>query len=135
MRRRSFGDLELSAMQTVLVLDDEQSIREALREYFSQQGMKVLTAGASSEAMELLDSGPIDILISDIELPDIDGVSFASVVSEMYPEALVIFMSGKSVGHHAARQVVLPNSKILQKPFRFSELMNLINANPCATKQ
>lgn len=62
------------AVTTVLVVEDERDIREVLRRYLERAGMSVLTTGSGAEALTLLTSPDLDVVILDLGLPDIDGL-------------------------------------------------------------
>jgi DNA-binding response OmpR family regulator len=65
------GDHGLVA--TVLVVEDERGIREVLRRYLERAGFAVLTSGSGAEALSLLRSSDVDLLLLDLGLPDLDG--------------------------------------------------------------
>jgi len=59
---------------SVLIVDDEAGIRESLREIFEDEGYEVFTAEAGEEAIQMIDSIPVDLVFLDIWLPDRDGI-------------------------------------------------------------
>lgn len=61
--------------KTVLVIDDEPDYLELLRELLGQYPLAVLTAENGSEALKILKSGPVDAIISDIEMPVMNGIA------------------------------------------------------------
>lgn len=62
------------AVTTVLVVEDERDIRDVLRRYLERAGMSVLTTGSGAEALTLLTSPDLDVVVLDLGLPDIDGL-------------------------------------------------------------
>ena len=117
-----------SENRTVLVVDDEEPIREIISEFLSPLGFRVLLAGESSEAYQFLQSDEtIDVLITDVSLPDIDGVALSGVARDMRPDIGVVFITGKTEGFLSRSNVLLPNSVILRKPFYFPELLKAVN--------
>ena len=78
----------------ILVVDDEQSIRQALRRIVTRFGYTVTTAGSSEEADQWLSSERFDVMLLDIELPRMKGVEFLSWALKRDREMAVIMMTG-----------------------------------------
>jgi CheY-like chemotaxis protein len=117
-----------SKNKTVLVVDDEEPIREVIAEFLRPLGFRVLLAQQSSEAYQYLQSDePIDVLITDLSLPDVDGVALSGVARDLRPEIGVVFITGKTEGFLSRSNVLLPKSVILRKPFYFPELLKALN--------
>jgi CheY-like chemotaxis protein len=114
--------------RTILVVDDEEGIREVIFEFLRPLGFRVLLASESSEAFQYLQSDePIDVLITDVNLPDIDGAALSGVARDLRPNIGVVFITGKSEGFLSRSNVLLPNSVVLRKPFYFPELLKALN--------
>lgn len=117
-----------SESRTILVVDDEEAIREIIAEFLLPLGFRVLLAKESSEAYQYLQSDdPIHVLITDVSLPDVDGVALSGVARDLRPEIGVVFITGKTEGFLSRSNVLLPNSVILRKPFYFPELLKALN--------
>jgi len=117
-----------SEKRTVLVVDDEEAIREVVSEYLRSLGFKVLVAQGSSEAYQHLQSDErIDVLITDLSLPDVDGVALSGVARDLRPQIGVVFITGKTEGFLSRSNVMLPRSVVLRKPFYFPELLKAVN--------
>src|SRR5512132_2298607 len=85
--------------RTILVVDDEESIREVIFEFLTPLGFRVLLAQESSEAYQHLQSEEdIDVLITDVSLPDVDGVALSGVARDLRPNIGVVFITGKTEG-------------------------------------
>jgi diguanylate cyclase (GGDEF)-like protein/PAS domain S-box-containing protein len=96
-KRLSFGAAPAGVVQsTLLLVDDEQNILNALRRLFRREGYRVLTAGSGTDALELLALNPIQVIISDQRMPEMSGVEFLSRVKELYPQTVRIVLSGYS---------------------------------------
>jgi CheY-like chemotaxis protein len=114
--------------RTILVVDDEEGIREVISEFLRPLGFQILLASESSEAYQHLQSEtPIDVLITDVSLPDVDGVALSGVARDLRPNIGVVYITGKSEGFLSRSNVLLPNSVILRKPFYFPELLKALN--------
>ncbi len=78
----------------LLIVDDEVEIREMLSRHFRMIGYGVDLAGNGVEALEVLSSRPIDVVISDIMMPKMDGVSLLREIRVQYPMIRVIMITG-----------------------------------------
>ena len=80
--------------QILLVVDDEQEIRDALSRHFRFLGYEVMTASNGVEALEILAHETVAIIISDIMMPVMDGVELLRVVRKEYPMVRLIIITG-----------------------------------------
>ena len=105
--------------ETVLLVEDEPTVREIAARILREYGYTVIEAGDGEEALRLIDHGnlPIDLLVTDVIMPKIQGGSLAERVSAIYPCVRVVFMSGYTDGMLVDRQDLLARSAYLQKPF------------------
>lgn len=118
------GELTARGNETILLVDDDRSVRRIAAEILRVSGYEVLEATSGMEALEIAQGypGPIDLLLTDYSMPQMNGGVTADGVRKLHPETVVIFMSG-STGH------LLPNAdesdesiKFLAKPFSSSSL-------------
>ncbi|HZX30768.1 MAG TPA: HD domain-containing phosphohydrolase [Rhodocyclaceae bacterium] len=79
---------------TLLCVDDEPNILSALRRLFRPVGYQVLVAGSGAEALEILEREPVDLIISDMRMPVMDGASLLAIVRERWPQAIRILLTG-----------------------------------------
>ena len=104
---------------TVLVVEDDESVRAAIRSVLTRRGFRVLDAADGAEADAVAQAEPIiDLVLADFNLPDQSGDEIARSVCERHAEARVLFMSGSAQGGHADR--------FLQKPFTPQLLLRLV---------
>jgi two-component system, cell cycle sensor histidine kinase and response regulator CckA len=84
------------AQLRIVLADDDQQIRSFLRGILRSKGFDVREAVDGQEAVEVLKelAGVVDLLITDIKMPRLDGVGLAKVAAEMYPALPVLFISG-----------------------------------------
>ncbi len=123
--------LESLRNRSILVLDDEESIRMLLEEGLSAHGLKIESAGTAEQALALVLGRKFDAVLCDLKLagsgPNSDGYSVAQrlkiAAGENKPE--IIFMSGDLFGEDSA-QPELARARRLQKPFRVSDVLNTL---------
>ncbi|MBV8705087.1 MAG: response regulator [Acetobacteraceae bacterium] len=107
---------------TILVVDDDAEVREVVAEYLMDSGHRVLQAAGGVEALRVLDRAPdIDLVITDVRMPDISGIDLAERITREIPSPRVILISG----YFVPQQV---NRRVLRKPFRMQELEEAIRA-------
>lgn len=92
-------DLDLAAAlserrPTVLCVDDEASILSALRRMFRAAGYHILTAERGAAALEILDAQQVDLVISDMRMPEMDGAQLLATVRERCPDTVRILLTG-----------------------------------------
>lgn len=106
--------------RTILIIDDQPLLREAVGEYLAMQGYEVKLADSGCEAMQLLEGGLTpDLVLCDVMLPDIDGGSLVREARIMFPELKMLFISGYPQETVAAK---IGEEEFLQKPFRLDVL-------------
>ena len=118
----------LKGSETVLLAEDQDSIRAELREALEMNGYRVLNASDGREASSLAEghSGNIDVLVTDIVMPEIRGLDLAKRVRELYPHVCVIFMSGYSEEILIENRLGEKRMTLLQKPFEPEDLLRKI---------
>ncbi|MGA7237897.1 MAG: response regulator [Bryobacteraceae bacterium] len=104
---------------TVLVVDDEPQLRMMLTHFLEQEGFSVLTAGCGSDAISLFRSHPeIDLLITDILMPGMDGPSLATALRSLNPDLAVLLMSG-----NCDSKQIESGFAFVSKPFSFIDVL------------
>jgi CheY-like chemotaxis protein len=111
-------------METILLVEDDAANRDVIGSILRSEGYTVLEASCGSEAISLCREGCPQLLVSDIELPDMSGISVASVAIEDLPGMPVLFISGTSLEDWSPRDRSLFKRlsaravDFLEKPFR-----------------
>jgi DNA-binding NtrC family response regulator len=110
-------------MATILVVDDERPIREIVTRALERRGHRVIACPSASSAQQT--AGPIDLLLVDLVLPDINGRQLAEAMRGRWPNLPVILMSG-----YLAEQGLMPHppSAFLQKPMLPSAVVQAVEA-------
>ncbi len=124
--------VKLSATdKTILLVEDEESVRSFTERVLKLYGFRVLVASDGIEALQLFDKAkePIDILVTDIVLPQMNGYQLSEQLLERDPRLLVMFMTGyaKDTGSRFLR-VLKPGQALLRKPFSPDVLMQHIHS-------
>jgi len=101
----------------VLVLDDEKNIRQSIAIALEQEGLQVIGAQDASSALRALHERIVDLLIVDIQLGDVDGITFFKKVREEGLDIPAIFISGHATLTEAAQAVKIGGFDFLEKPF------------------
>jgi PAS domain S-box-containing protein len=115
--------------ETVLLAEDQPAIRDVLREFLESQGCKVLEAQNGNEAFEIAKNyaGPIDVLVTDVIMPQLRGRELAKLLTEIHPGICVVLMSGYSEEALVENRLLAEGSVLLiQKPFTPEELAEKI---------
>ncbi len=113
----------------VLIVDDEQIIRDGLRDFidWEAEGFTFIEAARSAdEAMELVGRFEPELVITDISMPDSDGLELAALIKRKAPETIIVILSGYSEFGYAQRAIELGVFRYLSKPVREGELKELL---------
>jgi CheY-like chemotaxis protein len=113
---------------TVLVAEDEPSIRLIAERILARAGFDALVAASGPEALEIARNheGSVDVLLTDVVMPQMSGVQLAGLLKEEHPGLETIFMSGYPDQMLSARGVLEEAHNYLRKPFTASELLGEI---------
>jgi DNA-binding NtrC family response regulator len=105
--------------QTILVVDDERSLRELICIILRRRGYTVLEANRGVEALRICQehAGPIHLLLTDILMPEMNGPALAKRVTAFRPSTRVLYMSGYTGGTFAPHFDSKTEMAFLQKPF------------------
>ncbi len=109
-------------MFQVLVVDDEAAMRAALEANFRRQGWKVTTAGGTSEALERFRLAPCPLVVTDMRMPDGDGLRVMQGVRALAPETAVIFLTAFANVPEAVNAMREGACDYLVKPISFEQL-------------
>lgn len=106
-----------SALRAVLVVDDEEPIRRLLAGILGEAGYLVMQAGTGSEALSVLRTRPVDLLVTDIRLPDIDGIALMQQAFGFDARMTAITMTGYGTVDLAVNAMKAGAADFLTKPF------------------
>jgi two-component system response regulator PilR (NtrC family) len=113
-------------MPNILIVDDEQSYRQLLSLVFEAEGNNIRTAMNGRQAIEQLEQDPADVIISDVKMPDMDGIEMLRSVRETLPDIGVILMTAFASVETAREAFKLGADDFIQKPFDVEELKLIV---------
>ena len=113
-------------MANILIVDDEQSYRQLLSMVFEGGGHNIRSAMNGRQAIELLNESPADIIISDVKMPDMDGIEMLREVRETLPDLGVVLMTAFASVETAREAFKLGADDFIQKPFDVEELKLIV---------
>jgi two-component system response regulator PilR (NtrC family) len=113
-------------MSNLLIVDDEQSYRQLLKLVFGSEGHRVRTAENGREAVTLLAAEPADLIISDVRMPDMDGISLLRAARETNADIGFVLMTAFATVETARDAFKLGADDFIQKPFDVEELKLIV---------
>jgi two-component system, cell cycle sensor histidine kinase and response regulator CckA len=115
-------------LHTILVVEDDDQVRSLVRTLLTTDGFRVIEARTGAEGLRLAQEhdGSIDLLLSDMLLPEVSGYDVAAQVKERHPEMKVILMTGWVEGEIVQRCVSELGAAFLDKPFAPAKLRQLV---------
>ena len=114
-------------MNKVLIVDDELNMRLVLAAMLKKEGYEVSSAADGSEALDILKSGGIDAVITDLKMPNIDGMELLGRMSDKFPEVPVVMITAHGTVATAVEALKKGALDYITKPFDIDELKNVIS--------
>lgn len=116
----------VSQGETILVVDDEQAIRDMVSDLLTAEGYQVLTADDAQQALTLLETHQVDLLFSDVIMPGMNGLDLAKTVAEKYPQLPVQLATGFSDSGPLDDREKYLQYEIIRKPYKLELLLRRI---------
>lgn len=119
-------------MKKILIIEDDASHRRMLKELLSKSGYQVMIAGDGIEGTEIFNENPCDLVITDIFMPEQEGLETITNLKEIAPDIKVIAISGGSMkSKYIAKDILLVAEelgadKVLPKPINIPQLLSAI---------
>jgi PAS domain S-box-containing protein len=111
----------------ILIVDDEQSIREGSERILSRMGCQVFTASRGEEGLEILSREPVSIVLLDMKMPGMDGMEVLKEISQRHKQILVIVITGYATVETAIEAMKKGAYDFIPKPFEPDQLRIVIN--------
>jgi len=116
----------MSESINILVVDDESVIREVLEKILQKGGFSVTTVGSGKLALRYLKSYRVDLLITDIKMPEMSGLELLKEVKLRFPEIAVIIMTAFGDSYSVKDALLQGADEYITKPFKADELSMII---------
>jgi two-component system response regulator PilR (NtrC family) len=122
-------------MASVLVVDDERSMRDFLKILLEKEGHKVATADNGEKALQILGNQPIDVVVSDIRMPGLSGIELLEAIKEEFADLPVIMITAFASPDDAVLAMKNGAFDYISKPFNVDEIKSVIESATSKTLQ
>lgn len=117
---------DLNGAETILVVDDEEALLNLSTEILCQQGYQVIPVSSGEQALDVLKTTQVQLLLSDVIMPEMDGYQLAATVQAQYPEVKIQLASGFTDDRHSSKLSTDLLDNMIHKPFKINELLSSI---------
>jgi two-component system cell cycle response regulator CpdR len=122
-------------MPRVLIVDDEESMRMLVARAIAMDGHDIATAEDGAEALEILsDQGAFDLLLTDIQMPVMDGIALALAAARDFPDLTILLMTGFADQRERASGLNAIAHDVITKPFTVADIRTAV-ADALATRK
>ena len=123
-------------MSRVLIADDEESMRTLVARAIAMDGHEIVTAQDGAEALEILtrDGGAFDLLLTDIQMPVMDGIALALSAARDFPDVIILLMTGFAHQRERASNLSAIAHDVITKPFSVADIRTAV-ADALASKK
>ena len=118
---------ERVTVPTILIVDDEDSTRNLCRDVITDSGLRTRVASTTEQALEILDQSPVEILITDLRVPQIGGLELLKRVRQDFPQTAVLVLTQYGTIESAVEATRLGAADYITKPFHIPELRSKID--------
>jgi CheY-like chemotaxis protein len=115
-------------MARILLADDDKGALDLVRRALELDGHKVVTAEDGSEAQSLMQAGRFDLLVTDVQMPGLDGIALAKDAVARHPAIRIVLMSAYAEGLDRAAPLVARGARVLVKPFAIDRIRAEVRA-------
>nr|WP_319393804.1 response regulator [uncultured Desulfobacter sp.] len=112
--------------EKVLIIDDEQEFTQALAERMTNRGMDVTTSGSAIEGLQSVEEKSFDVVVLDLQMPEMDGIETLKILKKKKPELQVILLTGHATVEKGIEAMKLGAMDLLEKPADLSTLTEKI---------
>jgi two-component system cell cycle response regulator CpdR len=115
-------------MSRVLIVDDEDSMRMLVARAIAMDGHDITTASDGAEALEILGNtdGAFDLLLTDIQMPVMDGIALALTAARDFPELTILLMTGYAEQRERASGLNAIAHDVISKPFSVADIRTAV---------
>lgn len=115
--------------KTILLVEDEDNLRELVASVLSESGFRVITARNGREGLQTVQEGnlkDIDLILTDVIMPQMSGKEMVDLLKPLLPSTKIVFMSGYTDDALAPHGVLEPEIELIEKPFLVKNLVGRI---------
>jgi DNA-binding NtrC family response regulator len=113
----------MTSQERILVVDDEEQMRDLLAKVLERKGYQVSVCGDGAEALALLEREPSDLVITDVRMPGLNGMEALRAIKELNPEIVVLIMTAFGSIDQAVQAVKEGAYDYINKPFKIDEIL------------
>lgn len=114
--------------KSILVVDDSHELTYVIADFLGMHGYQVHTADNGDGALECMGKQRMDVVVTDIHMPGMDGFTLMTEIKSRYPDVPIILITGFSVGEAKKMAFEKGANAFVAKPFRLKELMCVIES-------
>ena len=122
----SVKDLEPGKMQRILLAEDDEDMRKFLVKALDNAGYAVVSFSNGAEAYDRLKEEPFTLLLTDIVMPEMDGIELARLAADLDPDLKIMFITGFAAVALNPDNQAPKDAKVLSKPFHLRDLVGEI---------
>ena len=111
----------------ILIVDDDPVARESLEEFLQESSFSVRSIGSAPEALRLLGQDDFDLVITDLVMPDMDGISMTKAIRELRKDVPVLVMTGFASIEYAVEAIKAGATDFITKPLKLDHVVFIIN--------
>jgi DNA-binding NtrC family response regulator len=111
---------------TILVVDDEEVLRKVIHKILIKEGYDVHLASSGTEALEILSKKEIDLVITDVKMPEMDGFDLLEQMKKNYPKLGIIVMTAFGDAYTVRDALMLGADEYITKPFKSYEIVMVV---------
>ena len=118
----------MTEQHSILVVDDELLIRDLLYDFFSGRGWHICVAESGEKALRILQEKKVDLVLTDLRMPEMDGLTLTGRLREDFPDLPVVIMTGYPSVDSAVSALRSRVADYVTKPFNINELFKIVNS-------
>ena len=112
----------------VLVIDDEAIVRVSCERVLQPEGYEVVATSRGDEAIELMEREKFDIVLTDLKMPDMDGLEVLKIIKKRWPDVQVIIITGYGTISTAVQAIKLGAYEYIEKPFTPEDILRVVKS-------
>ncbi|OGR90380.1 MAG: hypothetical protein A2992_09685 [Elusimicrobia bacterium RIFCSPLOWO2_01_FULL_59_12] len=113
--------------KTVLVIDDDPSFLRFLNFHLVKSGYQVVTVDGAEQAMKILFNQPVDLVLTDMRMPQLDGCDIVYALKQSYPKIPVLVCSAHPESNRLEQALRFTDVRFVRKPFMIEDIFSAIN--------